>query len=213
MNTKYDAQVAVKSCVEAEDSAPTVSAHASVTGSLSVRVLRTIEELEEFRGPWSAWDGHPHSDIDFLQMLTKSRNEIVSPYVVVVSRGGRPDAMMIGRLESRVIRYRVGYLPVFRTEGLSISFPYGQLRGNPSEENCRAIVQAILNSLKSGEADIATLNYSDTSGCLYQQAMSLPGFLNRGFVAVPQLHHLMRLQGSFEDIFKALSSSYRQALR
>jgi hypothetical protein len=75
------------------------------------------------------------------------------------------------------------------------------------------IVQTILDSLKSGEADIATLDYSDTSGALYRQAMSLPGFLNRDILTVPQPHHLMRLRPTFDEVFNSLSGHYRQAFR
>jgi GNAT acetyltransferase-like protein len=212
VNTKY-ATPTIEAHVDTEASAPTAPEKAAGAQKVSVRVLRTAAELEEFRDAWTAWEGHPHSDIDFLRTLIASREEVIGPYVVVVSRGGKPDAMMIARLEHREVRFRIGYLPVFRARARSISSPYGQLRGNPSEENCREIVRAILNSLKSGEADVATLDYSDTNGWLYKQATGLPGFLNRDILAVPQPHHFMRLHGSFDKVFQALSGSYRQALR
>jgi Acetyltransferase (GNAT) domain len=199
--------------IEAETPPPTTAAPATNAQNLSVRVLRTLDELEQIRSVWTAWAGHPHSDLDFLRALIASREEIISPYVIVVNRAGRPDALMAGRLERRDIRYRIGYLPVFRAQARAISFPYAPLRGNPSEENCRAIVRAILDSLKSGEADIATLDYSDIGSPLYKQALTQPGFLSRDLLPVPQPHHLMHIPDSFEKLFQALSGSHRQALR
>lgn len=202
----------IEARMEAENSGPTAPAKAAGVESESVRVLRTEAELEEFRGVWTAWEGHPHSDIDFLRTLIASREEVIGPYVVVVSRGGKPDAILVGRLEHRKVRYRVGYLPIFRTTARSISTPYGPLRGNASNENCAAIVRAILDSLKSGEADVATLDYSDTSGYLYKQAMALPGFLNRDILTVPQPHRWMRLGCTAQEALQRLAHGHKRAI-
>lgn len=213
MNTKYASSPVLDNRAEAGDSTPNAPTRAAVAPGVTARVLRTFAELEEVRAAWTAWQGHPDSDIDFLRMLVESREEIISPYVVVVSRGGQPDALMVGRLERREIRYRIGYLPVFKTRARGISFQYGGLRGNPSDENCKEIILAILESLKSGEADVATLDYPSTDSWLYKHARSAPGFLARDLLSVPQPHHWMRLQVGFEEVFQALSRSHRQALR
>jgi len=196
---------------------PLVSADAASTPAeavpLTFRILRTISEVEELRPVWSAWEGHPQSDIDFLLMLLQCREEILNPYVIVVYRGGEPDAMLIGRLERRQVKYRVGYLPIFKVEARGLSFQYGGLRGNPSDENSKEIVLAILRSLKSGEADLATLDHPGTDSYLYKRGLSLPSLLSRDYFPVPQPHHLMRLSGTIDEVFLGLSNSHRAGLR
>jgi hypothetical protein len=180
---------------------------------VTVRILRSAAEVDELRAPWTAWEGHPHSDIDFLLMLCESRKQVLSPYVIAVYRGGKPDALLIGRLEHQQIKYRVGYLTLFKTMARTISFQYGALRGNGSDENCTQMILAILGSLKAGEADLATLDYPPTDSFLYKRALSLPGILSRDFASVPQPHYLMRLPRTIEEVFQGFSSSHRQAVK
>ena len=212
MNSKSISASMVESPVEAEVLADVMPVSAAGLEA-EVRVLRTIAEVEELRAVWTAWEGHPHSDIDFFLMLLGAREEILSPHVIVVYRGGKPDAMLIGRLESGEIEFKIGYLRLFKVQARSLAFPYGALRGNPSEENCKEIVRAILESLESGEADWAALNYPGTASCLYKKARSLPGLLSRDFGSVPQLHHLIRLPGTLEEVFKGFSSAHRQTMK
>jgi hypothetical protein len=178
-----------------------------------VRILRTISELEELRTVWTAWGGHKDSDIDFLLVLLQSREEILNPHVIVVYRNAKPDAMLIGRLERRQINYKVGYLPLFKARARIITFQYEALRGNPSDENCTEIILAILNSFKSGEADMASLTNLSADSFLYKRALSLPSLLSRDYLPVPQPHHLMRLPGTIEEVYLGLSSKHRKHLR
>jgi hypothetical protein len=191
------------------DAAPALTEELGTT----VRILRTISELEELRTVWTAWGGHPHSDIDFLLMLLQSREEILNPHVIVVYRHGKPDAMLVGRLERSRISLKVGYLPLFSARARIFTFQYGALRGNPSDENCKEIILAILRSLKSGEADMAYLNHPRTDSFLYKRALSVPSLLSRDNLPVPQPHHMMRLPGTIEEVFLGLSSSTRMNLR
>jgi len=196
---------------------PLVSADAASTPTVelgpTIRILRTAAEFEELREAWTAWGGHLHSDIDFLSMLIESREEILNPHIIVVYRDAKPDAMLIGRLERAQINFKVGYLPLFKARARSLTFQYGALRGNPSDENCKEIIRAILRSLKSGEADMALLDHPSTDSFLYKRALSVPSLLSRDYLPAPQPHHKMRLPGTIEEVFLGLSSSHRKDLR
>jgi Acetyltransferase (GNAT) domain len=212
VNSESIAMAEIENREEKSSSAHTGSARASAKRN-GACVLRTAAELEELRAVWAAWQGHPHSDLDFLLMLCQSREEILSPYVIAVYRDGKPEALLAGRLENRQLSYRIGYLPVFRTKARSLTFQYGALRGNGSDENCKEMILAILGSLKAGEADLATLHYPSTDSFLYKRALSIPGYLSRDFAAVPQPHHLMRLAGTIEEVFRGFSGSHRQSIK
>jgi CelD/BcsL family acetyltransferase involved in cellulose biosynthesis len=211
LNMEYGTVPAMESLVSLEQTNG-AAAQAAPLGA-EVRVLRSLTELEELRPVWTEWKGHPHSDIDFFKMLLESREEILRPHVIVVFRGGRPDAMLVGRLERAPVKFEIGYLPFLQLQALRLMFQYEALRGNPSEETCAAIIRAILEALKSGEADLATLSYPATDSQLSKKARSLPGFLSRDSAAIPQAHHRLLLSGTMEELFRGYSNSHRQAVR
>ncbi len=78
-------------------------------GSVSVRVVRTLGELEDIREIWSAFQQHPNVDIDFYMLLCGVRSEILRPHVIVLYRGGQPEAMLVGRLVQGTIDSSIGY--------------------------------------------------------------------------------------------------------
>jgi Acetyltransferase (GNAT) domain len=211
LNSKYSSLSVGTSVLEAEDfeSMPESAAAAQT----QVRTLTTVAELEELRPLWNDWKGHPHSEIDFLRMLIESREEIVRPHVIVVYRGGKPDAMLVGRLERSQIDFEIGYLKFWKAHPLSLAFQYGALRGNPSDENCKEIVLSILKSLKCGDADLATLSYPSIDSCLSKMALSLPGSLSRDSAAVPQAHHRLRLPATLDEVFQGFSNSHRRSVK
>jgi len=100
----------------------------------SVKVLRTASELEEIRPEWESWPGNRDSDIHSFLMFLRLNPGIVRPHVVVVYRQGRPDAILVGRIEQGEIRCRLGYHQMGFGARI-MYFVYGGLRGNPSEEN------------------------------------------------------------------------------
>jgi hypothetical protein len=212
MNSKIINMPVAESVVEPGVSVDPASTPTDELGP-TVRILRTIPELEELRAVWTEWGGHKDSDIDFLLMLLQSRGEILNPHVIVVYRNAKPDAMLIGRLERRQIDFKVGYLPLFKARARIITFQYGALRGDPSDENCKEIILAILNSLKSGEADLALLDHPSTDSFLYKGALSLPNFLSRDHLRGAQPHRLMRLPGTIEEVYLGLSSKHKKHLR
>jgi len=199
--------------VTVAESAPGATSSPANQPGLMVRILRTVAEVEEFRSVWTAWRGHRDSDIDFFLMLLESREEILHPYVVVVYRNGVPDAMMIGRLERRQLGYGVGYLHLFRAWTRIFTFQYGALRGNDSDENCAEIIRAILNSLKSGEADLALLDHPRSDSALYKRALSIPGFLSRDRVIDMRPRRMMRLPATMEEVYLGLSGKHRKHLK
>lgn len=212
MNSKSLNIPITRSVVEPTNSVNAVSAAADDLG-VTVRILRKTSELEELRETWTAWGGQKDSDIDVLLGLVQSRDEVLNPHVVVICRNGKPDAMLIGRLERRKIAFKIGYLPIFKERSRVITFQRGALRGNPSDENCKEAIHAILNSLKSREADLAMLINPRTDSFLFKRALSLPGSLSRDYLPIAQPHRLMRLPDTMEKVYLGLSSKHRKHLR
>jgi hypothetical protein len=179
----------------------------------TVRICRTVAEIEEIRQIWTSWKGHRDSDIDFYLEFIQNRPEVLRPHILVLYRGSQPDAILIGRLEKTRFETRIGY---FRFPGIPVrilSFSYGGLRGNISSENCTELIRSIIQSLRSGEADTAFFHQAHVESPLYREVLNLPDFLSRDHLIEPSAHHFMKLSESTDQLYAGLSSKHRKHLR
>jgi hypothetical protein len=180
------------------------------SGELTVRVLRTLPEIEEMRPSWSSWNAHPNCDLDFYLLLLNSKPEIERPHVIVVYRGQQPAAMLVGRIVRRPVDFKIGYARILKTKARLLYFVYGGTLGDFSPDTVRHVLQSILMSLRNGEADSANLNFIRTDCPLYKEALELPGFLSRDRFSSTQQHISMTLPSTPEELYRNLSPKTRQ---
>ena len=173
-----------------------------------VRVLKTLQELQEVHRVWGAWSGNRDSEMESYLKFLRSNPATLRPHVLVVYRGGVPDAILVGRIDSGHIRCRLGYLQL-NLRAQIMSFVYGALRGKPSKENCDLMVSEILGSLSRGEADVAYMNFLPKDSDLCRLAMKKPGLLSRDYVRITQPHFAITLPATVQEYYRGLSSGAR----
>ncbi len=176
---------------------------------VSVRVLTTLPELEEVRHAWELWSGNRDSEIDPFLTFLRSNAETARPHVVVVYRGGVPDAILVGRIDRGQLTCKLGYLRV-RPRAQIMYFVNGALRGNASHENCDLMVSEILRSLSHGEADVAYMNFLRQESDLCRLAMTKPGLLSRDYVHLTQPHFAVTLPATVGKFYQNLSPKVRK---
>jgi hypothetical protein len=174
----------------------------------SVRILRSITELEEVRQVWESWPGYRDSEMDSYLTFLQSNPGTVRPHVVVVEREGRPDAILVGRLDRGHVRCQFGYLNL-NLPAQILCFVYGAFRGNPSKENCELIVSSVLQSLSDRQADLAYMNFLREGSELCTLAQARPGLLSRDYIRITQPHFSVTLPASVEEFYGGLSSGAR----
>lgn len=174
----------------------------------SVKVLRTVAELEGIRREWESWPGNRDSEIETYLMCLQSIPATVRPHVIVVERGGKPDAILVGRIDLDCVSCHLGYLRL-NLPARILCFVYGALRGNASRENCELIVSSVMKSLSGREADVAYMNFLKEGSDLYQLAVQRPTPLCRDYLRIAQQHFATRLPASNEEFYKGLSSGAR----
>jgi len=178
-----------------------------------VRVADTVSAVEDLRPYWANWKGHRDSDIDFFLELIRTSPGVERPYVMVSSGLGKPDAILVGRLERIKFDFKVGYLHLPSLPVRALLFSYGGFRGNQSEENTASLVKAIVGCLRRGDADIAMFHQAEANSPLYRYALDAPGMWCRDHTHVPAPHHFMTLSGDFEEVLQRLSKQHRSQLR
>jgi hypothetical protein len=98
---------------------------------LTVRVIRTVEEIESIRSAWTCWQKHPLSDVDFSLDLQCQRLGFVRPHNIVISQRGQPDAMLIAKLiHERIADFPIGPWRLFRPHVHMLCALEGGLLGN-----------------------------------------------------------------------------------
>jgi hypothetical protein len=181
--------------------------------SLEIRIARSVSEVEALRQPWTKWPSHRDSDIDFYLMIIRSYPEVLRPHVMALYREGELQAIMVGRLEEKRLSFNVGYLRPFRPHARCLTFVYGAVHGNNSPESTQVLVEAVMDSLKRGEADVAMFEFVPVGTPLHQLALSIPGFLFRDSRQIGQGHDKLIIPETFEAIYGHMSPKHRKNIK
>lgn len=180
---------------------------------LTVEALRDLPALETVRDAWKSWQQARDSDIDFFASLVRSRGSSCKPYVLVLLRNGKPDALMVGSQDQRRIPIRIGSLALFQPKLDVIEFVYGGLLGNGSRENCATLVQSLMQALKAREADLALWRHLDVDALLYTTATQLPHFFLRDHCRKRRDHWFLEYPKGLDAFLGQLGHSQRSKLR
>ncbi len=179
----------------------------------TVRVFRTIQELERLRETWDLWCDDPAADMDFYLASARNRSDFVRPHVMVAYRNGRPDCMLVGRLERSCLKLKVGYTILFQPTAKQLFFLQGGVLGNPCAENCRLLVRELKRNLQNREADVIELTRLTKASELYRSALLQFRFFSRGHFSPLHEHRWLELPGTFKEFFRGLSRKNRHELR
>jgi len=182
-------------------------------GHLTLRIARSVPEIEETREIWTEWQSNPSSDIDNYLSMVRSRPEIECPHVMLVYRDGCLDSVLVGRLERTRISCAIGYFKLFQPEVRTLCISPGGFLGNQSAENSEFITREIVKCLSRGEACVARFDYLGIDSSLFEAVKSVPGILCRDHFASTQPHGCLRLPGSFEEFTRSLSRKERHNLK
>src|SRR5579863_8445262 len=155
---------------------------------LTLRIVRSVPEIEELRDIWTSWQSNPSSDIDNYLSIVLARPEIQSPHVMVVYRDGSVDSILVGRMERTKISFTLGYLRLFQPKVRLLCFTHGGFLGNQSAENSEFVTREIVRCLSCGEADVARIEYVGVDSFLFKALKAVPGILCRDHFASMQPH-------------------------
>src|SRR5665213_841674 len=180
---------------------------------LTLRVARSVSEVEEIRETWTKWQYNPTSDIDNFLSIVRYRPEIQRPHVLVVCRDGRAESLLVGRLEHTKISFTLGYHKLFQPDVRVLCFTHGAFLGDQSAENSEFLTRELAHCLSRGEADVARFEYVEKDSTLFGAIKSIPAFLCRDHFAPTQPHGCLRLPGSFKEFMGTLSRKERHNLR
>ena len=113
----YKGSFAIEICtamqVDRERESQTRTIPESGEDTEKVRILQTVEEIEEVCGFWASCPGTRDSDIDLLLVECCTGSEGRGPYVLALHRDGKPVALISASLVRGRLVFGVGYLHLF----------------------------------------------------------------------------------------------------
>lgn len=178
-----------------------------------IQELKSVEDIEAVREHWTKLQWHPNSDMCSYHLMLKSTAGLVRPHALVVWRDGKAQAILAGRIEDTRLSVRVGYLTVPGPKVRRLTFIYGGLLGSPSSSECDLLLSALMDSLRTGQADVAFFNHLRTDSPLYAAIIKSQGIYCRDHCLSGQNHRYMTLPESTEAFGKRFSRKVRGRLR
>jgi CelD/BcsL family acetyltransferase involved in cellulose biosynthesis len=190
-----------------------VKATGVTAAGVSVRVARSIEELEPLRGAWDRLRGHHvTADPDHYRAVLDATAG-ARPHAVLVERDGEPVALALGRVEDFTLPVRLGYRVILSPKLRALTLVYGGMMGDADEETARTVLAELRGALSRGEADVLRLRMLEVGTPLHVLAHSEPGAFLRPRFARPSVHYQVAIPGSLDDFLAERSYKTRRNLR
>lgn len=181
--------------------------------AISIRVLKSVEQLELVRALWEDWGNHPNSAWRQYQLVLSYMPGVIKPYVVTAYRGDSPECFVIGRLELNPVPFKLGYYDRFRPRLKALSFMHEGILGDISHESADLVIERIRRGLVEEGADVAILNSYRVDSALYLAAVKAVGSRFGATATSTRIHRSMSLAASVEDFWSRLSAKARKNLR
>ncbi|MBN2593274.1 MAG: GNAT family N-acetyltransferase [Sedimentisphaerales bacterium] len=183
-----------------------------------IKIAKSFEEVEAIRDIWMQMQRDEsvpalNTDIDRYLSVMESLKETAQPYIIVLYYKSDPKAIVIGRIETRRIRCRVGYATIFKPSLRCLTILYGGILGQPSEQTSVRLLQELTNILKQGDIDTVFFNQLQLDSPIYRLSRKKPYFLCRCYSPVVEPHWQTYLPDSVKAFYKEMSGSRKRYLR
>jgi len=183
------------------------------TEKMTVKILTNMAELESVREFWQKHNKHPYNDFDYYVLSSQIENNFIQPCIFVLYQNNTPITLLAAALRSSEIKWRFGYLSLFKSTVNSINVIYRGIYGDQSEKNCSILVKAILDILKKGEADICIFDHLKIDSTFYQTVKKIPKWRSRDKSDFDNPHRTLILENSFDKLYETLSKNTKSNIR
>jgi hypothetical protein len=185
-----------------------LNSHAA--SSVTVRILKTIDEIEEARPIWEAMQSHPNADIDFYLTIIQVRQEVVRPHVVIVLDENRPVAMAVARVEDVKSECKLGYKILFSLKVRSLTLLHGGIFGDL--RYLHVLLNSLLEPIRKKEVDVLLLSQMRVDLGVSSVLKSRSGVVLCERIGIARLHWQVNAVQSFKDYLGSFNKKHRANL-
>lgn len=194
------------------------SSIAKTVDSERVIIARSLEEIERIRPEWEQMQSEEeypiiNADIDRYLSIIEAKGGDVEPYIVLMKRNGRPEAMFIGSIEDCRLKIKFGYKTIARASLRCLTIEYGGALGKKNSDTCVRAVSELMSTFGDNKVDVIFFNHLKTDSSLYHCARKMPSFICRGHLPKREPHWVMDIPKSMDDFYQARTHGHRHNLR
>ena len=176
-------------------------------------MLRSVEEIEAEKDALAPFQQHPHADVDLYLTRFSNPEDDSRPCVVVVSRNGQVQGMVLAMIHTVALELRVGYKALCSPRVRMMSVAPGAVQGNLEGGAAEALVEELLALLRRREADAVRMADLDADSGLAMLARKLPSLLCRDYAPWSGPHYGMTLPESIDAFYRQMKEKHRRPLR
>lgn len=177
---------------------------------MKIKHVTSEREIEQIEGIWENLQWHPNADKDYFLQVIRDREEIERPHIIVASRG-ESVVMLVGRKERYPVEFTFGYHKLAAKEVDCITFIYGGVLGQWSEDSSMEVVRDIERYLSESNTMVAHFSHLAVESPLYSALVSESTGLTHRFDK--SNHWRLDVSGEYDDFVSGLSRSNRRNLK
>ena len=173
---------------------------------------QSIEELSRIEDVWKDFMKSPRGDYDLYLNEIQSKEEIISPFVVLITDQDIPQALMVSMIEKKPLAFALSYKSIKGPTLRVLRIVFLEIVGDQQERCARCLVSQLISCLQRKEADIINIENIALDSVFYKTAITKPGFFAHDFSPVIETHWEFFLPESLNDVYKILSSKQKHEL-
>ena len=185
----------------------------SRNGQINIKIATTVEGIETLRPYWEKMNFHPLSDIDYYLHVLNSSDMTMRPYVMLLSDMDRHQAMVVGHVTYKRLKFKLGYKNLFSLKARCLTIVPGGYMGNMSKEILHAVIRNLLEQLRFEKIDLVFFYGlpADSEICALLKT-ERPFFVRDNFPWI-YMHRRISLPNSFSEYYSSLSKNTRSNIR
>jgi hypothetical protein len=181
--------------------------------NLNIKIYSDLDSIKEIADDWDNLADKWLNDLGFFNIISSSRDNVISPYVFCVYEGEKLISILPGRLEHSYLSCKFAYKELYRPKVKSIALIYNGHIGDKSVAVCEFLIQEILKALSKEKADIALLSHLDIKSNLYNASDSQIPRLLRSYKQKTELHWRFDLPPTIEEVLAMRNAKSRNRIK
>lgn len=182
-------------------------------GNLVVHAAMDLESVKAIRKTLDCFAAHPKADPElYLSNIEKNRDSIC-PAVMVAHKGDKAVGLLLGRIESKELVYRIGYITFYRTRARVLAIDDRGAIDGDNPEVASVLIQALMRLMRDRVADYTHLACLAHDSLLREQAIRIRPWYCRNLWVESESRWVLALPQSYDAFLAARSHKTRSHIR
>lgn len=147
-------------------------------GSYSVKIVTSVQSIEDLRPYWKVWAHSLDTDVDYYLHEMSRESSALEPYVIAVYCEDIAVALLVGQIRKRRASSVVSFVTIPGPMERVLEIGRGARIGQPSLHVDRLLALELLNATKRGDMDVVCFDRLPLHSVLFHEIQQLRGYLS-----------------------------------